>query len=38
MILVIIDYYTKISFFIVVNIIINAAKLAKVFYREIEYK
>jgi hypothetical protein len=37
-ILVIVDRYIKMSFFIIVNIMINAAKLAEVFYREIEYK
>jgi hypothetical protein len=37
-ILVIVDYYTKISFFIIINIMINTTKLAKVFYKEIKYK
>jgi hypothetical protein len=37
-ILVIVDCYTKISFFIVVNIMINTTELAEVFYREIKCK
>jgi hypothetical protein len=37
-ILVIVDRYTKMSFFIIVNIMINVIKLAEVFYREIKYK
>jgi hypothetical protein len=37
-ILVIVDRYTKMSFFIIVNIMINITKLAKVFYKKIKYK
>jgi hypothetical protein len=37
-ILVIVDCYTKISFFTIVSIMINTVKLAKIFYRKIKYK
>jgi hypothetical protein len=37
-ILIIVNRYTKISFFITVNIIINTNKLAKVFYKKIKCK
>jgi hypothetical protein len=37
-ILVIIDRFTKISFFFLVNIIINVTKLDKIFYKEIKCK
>jgi len=37
-ILVIVNHYTKMSFFTTVSTIINAAKLAEIFYREIKCK
>jgi hypothetical protein len=37
-ILIIINYYIKISFFTTVSTIINTAKLAEIFYRKIKYK
>jgi hypothetical protein len=38
MILVLVNYFSKISFFLPVNSIINTTKLATIFYKEIEYR
>jgi hypothetical protein len=37
-ILVLVDYFSKMSFFLPINSMINVAKLAMIFYKEIEYR